>query len=152
MHETLTTLDSSTVDALVGLKSDITFASDNIRIGENGLAKLSVYNYSKWYNWSREQRETYKDLLSDYVDTAIVGWFISFPANTGFLDNMTYWKDKSDSGTVVAFSLTNNNTIKIAGNTITVNKGEGIRFSLRQVHEVELASFERNWACLMQLQ
>ena len=152
MHETLTTLDSTSVDALLDIKENVNFSSNNIRIGKNSLDKLSVYSNSKWHDWTRDQRSSFKNILSSHIDTAVIGWFITFPANTGFLDTMDYWVDKPDSGTVVAFSLTNNNNITIAGNTVTLNKGEGIKFSLREIHEVGIASSERSWACLMQLQ
>jgi len=152
MHETLEQLDNATVDSLINIKADVAFSSNNVRIGTNGLDKLSVYSTSKWHDWSLEQRNNFKTLLNDHMSTAIVGWFLEFPGNTGFLDEMDYWVDKPDSGTVVAYSLVNNNSITVAGQTVTLQKGEGIKFSLKQIHKVDIASSTRSWACLMQLQ
>lgn len=152
MYENLTALDSSTVDQLLVLKGAVPFTNKNIRLGSGGIENRSVYTYSRWYEWNRTQKSTYETALgSALIDKSIVGWFLDIPANTGFLDLMDNWVDEPMAGTVVAYSLANGQEIIINGSTVTVNRGEGIRFSLKMPHEIKTSASGQQWACLMQL-
>ena len=151
--ENLTAIDIDTVNKLKTVLSNITLTSTGRRLGENGINNMSVYETSRWFDWTKSQVEAFKDAFdSSHVQNAIVGWYLHLPANTGFLDVMDYWVDKPDSGTVVAYSLTDANTIVINGVQHTCNAGEGIKFSLRNKHEIKTNTSARDWACLMLLQ
>lgn len=150
MYETLKKLDQDSINSILDLKNQVKFRSDNIRIGASGVSNRSVYTESKWYDWSREQKTQFQQALGNLIDTAVVGWFITFPIR-GFLDKMDYWLDKTSAGTVVAYSLTDDNNITIDNETVILQKGEGVRFSLKQIHEVKTENRERSWVCLMQL-
>lgn len=150
MYDKITRLNDESLEILQNLISQVPFRSDNIRIGVNKTSNKSVYSESKWYNWNRQQKIQFKEAMGSLVDTAVVGWFIKFPQN-GFLDKMDYWLDKTSAGTIVAYSLNNNNKIIMQDQEVKCDLGEGISFSLKQIHEIKPESFERNWACLMQL-
>lgn len=150
MYELVTKLNDDAVSSLEVLQQEVEFRTDDIRVGKNAPSVMSVYKHSKWYNWNRIQKATFKEAMGSHVDTAVVGWFVTFP-RSGFLDVMTYWQDMVSAGTVVAYSLTDNNKIIVSGQEVTLNKGEGIKFSLKEIHEIKPEGFERNWACLMQL-
>lgn len=152
MHENLTSLDSSKVDSLLTLKSAVTFTDKNIRLGEGGADNRSVLTYSRWYEWNRTQKATFESALgSTLIEKSIVGWFLNIPANTGFLDEMRNWVNEPMAGTVVAYSLTDGQNIVLNGTTVTVNRGEGIRFSLKVPHKIDTSASGQQWACLMQL-
>ena len=151
MYTNLPKLNQENIDKLTELRFQVTFTDKDKRVGSSGLEKMSVYTYSKWKGWSRSQVATFKGALDKtLVDKALIGWFFKFPSTTGFLDLMTTWVGK-DCGIVSAFSLEDNQKIWLNGEEITLNKGEGIQFSLSVPHEVKAASFEQNWACLMSL-
>jgi hypothetical protein len=150
MYTQRETLSSESLTALDNLKSVVTFKANSTRLGANKFDKLSVYEFSKWKDWSRDQRANFKSCFtSSDVDKSVIGWFLSFPANTGFLDTMNAWQDAKASGTILAYSLTANNKITISGTEVTLNRGEGIEFSLTNEHSVSILASERNWACLM---
>jgi hypothetical protein len=143
-------LSSENLTALNTLKSGVTFVSNNIRLGVNNVDRLSVYDYSKWKTWTRTQRSNFKNCFAEAdVNKAVIGYFLKFPANTGFLDEMNTWQDATSVGTIVAYSLTENNSITIDGQTVSVAKGQGIEFSLKNTHAVSASATESNWACLM---
>lgn len=151
--ENLPTISSDAVNNLKTVLSNIELSSTGRRLGENGVDRMSVYETSRWFDWTTTQTQTFKSQFDpNHVEKAIAGWFLHLPANTGFLDVMDYWVDKPDSGTVVAYSLTDGNTIWIDGTMHTCNTGEGIKFSLRKKHEIKTNPAEQNWACLMLLQ
>jgi hypothetical protein len=151
--ENLPAIGNDTVDNLKSILSSVELLSTNRRVGENGVDNMSVYETSRWYDWDMNKVQEFKDQFdSAHVEKAITGWYLHLPANTGFLDVMDYWVDKPDSGTVVAYSLTDGNNIVINGNTYTCNAGEGIKFSLRYKHEIKTNPAVRSWACLMLLQ
>jgi len=150
MYKTLTSLNQESVELLQTLKDEVRFRSDNIRIGANKTANRSVYSESKWYDWTRDQKSQFKTAMGNLVDNAVVGWFINFPKN-GFLDEMDYWLDKTSAGTIVAYSLTDNNKIIIQDEETVCQIGEGISFSLKQIHEIKPEPINRTWACIMQL-
>ena len=150
MYTQKETLSSENLTALDNLKSAVTFKENSTRLGANKFDKLSVYKFSKWKDWSRDQRANFKSCFtSSDIDKSVIGWFLSFPANTGFLDTMNAWQDAKASGTILAYSLTENNKIIISGAEVTLNRGEGIEFSLINQHSVSISASERNWACLM---
>ena len=143
-------LSSDNLATLNTLRSGVDFVSTRTRLGANSFDKLSVYEYSKWKNWTREQRASFKSCFSeDDISKAVIGYFLKFPANTGFLDEMNAWQDATSAGTIVAYSLTANNSITIDNQAISVEQGKGIEFSLAQLHSVSASSTEGNWACLM---
>jgi hypothetical protein len=152
MVENLTNLSTDTLNALDALKSQVTFKNTGIRVGQNGLDKLSVYEYSKWKTWNRAQKNTFKSAFdSADLEKSLIGWFLKFPGSTGFLDVMDYWQNNNDSGIVLAYSLTDGNSIWIGGTEYHANRGVGFKFSLRHLHEVRANPAERNWACLLRL-
>lgn len=142
-NESLTTFDS-----LIAL---VPFNNNNIRVGANGIEKLSKYSYSRWYDWTADQRAAFKHAFGASSNKALVGWFLIFPENTGFLDLMTYWQDKTMAGNIIAYSLNDNQRIWLDGAEITVNRGEGLKFSLKVPHEVKSSNITQNWVCIMQL-
>lgn len=151
MYEKLSNLNSNQLDALQNLCGSVSFTDKNIRMGASGTTRISKYVYSRWYDWNRQQKLTFKNSFDPYYsDNALVGWFLKFPANQGFLDLMNYWTDKKMAGNVIAYSLTNN-TIVINSNQIAVKTGEGIKFSLKNPHEIRVSPAEQRWACLMLL-
>jgi len=151
MYKIETQLTADAIDSLESLLQEIEFKSNDIRPGVNAPEIMSVYTHAKWYDWNRQQKNTFKNAFGDHINTAVVGWFITFP-ESGFLDIMDYWQNLPSAGFVVAYSLTDNNSIKIGNDSVILQKGEGISFSLKELHEVSAESFERRWACVMQLQ
>ena len=151
--ETLPAISNDTIDNLKSILSSVELSSTGRRIGQNGVEHMSVYETSRWYDWDMNKVDQFKSQFDPaHVEKAITGWFLHLPANTGFLDLMDYWVDKTDSGTAVAYSLTDGNSIIINNNTYTCNAGEGIKFSLRYKHEIKTYSADRSWACLLLLQ
>jgi len=150
-YELLTKLDSSTISSLNTLKDSVTFLDKKIRLGENRTNNMSVYKYSKWTTWNRTQKSDFKDCFeSSDIEKSVIGWFLNFPANTGFLDNMTYWNDKDGCGTVISYALEAQSII-IDGTTVNLEAGQGIKFKLNQSHKIETSSSARNWACIMMM-
>jgi len=151
MYKKLSKLNQESVNNLIELYDEVQFINKNIRTGASGIEKMSVYFYSKWKTWNRHQTSKFKNCFSQtLVDNSLIGWFLKFPSNKGFLDLMTTWVGK-DCGTVYAYALEDNQKIWLNGIEITVNKGEGIEFCLSIPHEVKLSSLEQKWACLMSL-
>lgn len=145
-------LNEETVSRLQSLNAEVAMTDHNRRVGANGAARMSVYTYSKWHTWNRLQKTQFKQSFGSEVDTAVIGWFLHFPPITGFLDLMTAWVDtKTSAGTIIAYALDNNQTIILNNTPVIVNKGEGIKFSLRVPHEIRQSSTGQHWACLMQL-
>ena len=152
MYEKMLNLNEEAVSQLQSLNAAVTMTGQNRRVGANGVDHMSVYTYSKWHTWNRLQKTQFKQSFGPEVDTAVIGWFLQFPPITGFLDLMTAWVDtKTAAGTIVAYALDNNQTIILNNTPVTVNKGEGIKFSLRVPHEIRQSPAGQKWACLMQL-
>ena len=149
-HIVKTSLSLENLTTMDNLKSTVNFLSNSTRLGVNNFDNLSVYEFSKWKVWNRQQRSNFKSCFdSADIEKAVIGWFLKFPANTGFLDTMNAWQDAKASGTIIAYSLNDNNKITISGSEITVNRGEGIEFPLTNEHSVGISGVESNWACLM---
>ena len=62
---------------------------------------------------------------------------------------MNAWSNETVAGTIVAYSLSDNNSITIESQTLTLERGQGVEFSLKNIHSVSTSDIERNWACLM---
>lgn len=151
MYKKLETLTKTKLTKLQTLFSQVTFTDKNRRVGANGLAKMSIYTYSKWTSWTRIEKAAYKECFNvKFIDKAVVGWFLHFPKDTGFLDVMNYWLDEPVAGIIVAYALDDQEII-IDNEIVKVAAGEGIEFSLKQLHEIKPASKDQNWACLMTL-
>jgi len=149
MHTTLPALSNEQLTTLLGLIEQIEFTDKKKRMGVNGVNNVSVYTYSKWKSWNRNQVKEFKSMFSNPdIDRSIIGWFLKFPAEVGFLDLMTTWVGKP-CGSIIAYSLADSQVIWLNGREVTVNRGQGIKFSLSVPHEVKPVSFEQNWACLM---
>lgn len=151
MYKIETTLSSDDLAAFDSLIGTVPFTNNNIRLGANGIEKLSRYSYSRWFDWTNDQRTTFKNSFGSDANTALVGWFLTFPANTGFLDLMTYWQDKTMAGNIVSYALNDNQRIWLDGTEVAVNRGEGVKFSLKIPHEIKISTVTQNWVCVMQL-
>ena len=149
-HILKTQLSAENLTALDTLKNSVNFASNITRLGANGYDNLSKYEVSKWKSWNRTQRSNFKSYFAEAdINKAVIGYFLKFPANTGCLDTMNTWNDVSAAGTIVAYSLTDNNAITIDGTTVELDRGHGVEFSLTNTHSISTSEAERNWACLM---
>lgn len=126
-QETLSPEALAELKALAGEVHFVKAESHRRRMGANMYAALSIYNYSRWYLWNADQRKRFKASMPDKpIKKSVVGWYIHFPAEEGFLDVQTYWADERMSGTAVSFALNDNQTIIIGDDTVTLNAGEGI--------------------------
>lgn len=153
MIERIGNLEATAIATLKSLQDTVNFKSDRIRLGANGAANISVYSFSKWKEWNRETRNSFKECFkSTDIENALIGWFLHLPANTGFLDQQTAWVNETAAGTVIAYSLTDNNNITIDGTEASLSTGEGIKFSLKNIHEIKTSDSDKSWACLMLLQ
>jgi hypothetical protein len=151
MYTKLPKLNEQHISDLTQLMSEVQYSDKGIRMGANGIEKLSKYHYSKWYDWTRPQKQRFKDSLgTELIDQAVVGWFLKLPKNTGFLDLMNYWVDKKMAGVIASYALSDQD-IWINNEKITVLRGEGIRFSLKNPHEIKISTKDQNWACVMLL-
>lgn len=149
-HIIRTKLSSETLTELDNLKSNVHFVSNVIRLGSGSYSNLSKYEFSKWKTWSRMQRSAFKSCFdADDINKAVIGYFLKFPANTGKLDRMNAWSGETVAGTIVAYSLSDSNSITIESQTLTLERGQGVEFSLKKIHSVSTFDIERNWACLM---
>jgi hypothetical protein len=141
------------VDALLSVKGAVPFKDsygNRCRMGANGSKACSIYNYSKWFNWTSAQRRAFKDAFPEkVVAKAVIGHFLEIPAGTGFLDLMNYWVDKFMAGKIITVSLQDNQTFLINGNPLVLNRGDTIGFSLRELHEIKPSEAGQLWACIM---
>jgi hypothetical protein len=150
MHELLDPISEDSVETLQAMMAGLTFHDNDVRVGANGIEKLSVYETTKWLEWSREDRAAFKAALPEaYVTKAVIGSFLHLPADTGFLDTQDFWTKTPMAGTMISYALEDDMDITINGETIPVAKGEGIKFHLSHVHEISTKATDQNWACLM---
>lgn len=126
-------------------------SSHRQRMGENRSANLSVYFTTRWFSWRSHVRDLFKEQLPvGMVNQAMVGWYLSLPPETGFLDRMTTWVGKeAGSGTAMAYSLQDGQVILLNDTEYVVNRGEGIGFHLSEVHEIKSSTEGQLWACVM---
>lgn len=151
MYKLLPTLNLEKTNQLKDLFSSVEFTNKDRRLGNSGLDKMSIYNYSKWKSWNRHDVQKFKQAFEqNLVEKSLIGWFLEFPADTGFLDLMTTWVGK-DCGIISAFSLVDNQSIWLDGEEVNLKQGEGIEFSLSIPHEVKQSAARQQWACLMSL-
>lgn len=145
MYELLDPISADNVDALKELMGSV-----ELRAGDDHGS--NVIESSKWLAWTREERATFKSMLPEsYVEQAVIGSFLHVPADTGYLEPQTYWENARSAGTMVSYALEDNLEIIIDGEVVEVAKGEGIKFSLKTVHEIKSSDADQNWACLMLL-
>lgn len=153
MYSRLHALSEESVAELLELKSQVKFSNatgSRRRQGMNGLNALSIYNYSKWFEWRHKQRELVKTILpARQTETAKQVWFLEIPKKTGFLDVMTYWVGKGHQcGKVCAYALQDQSMI-VGGRDVHVKKGEGIYFCLSEVHSIKPSKEGQLWFCVM---
>lgn len=145
-------LTDAQVKALIALKGELPMVQSlslRRRMGENGVNNLSEYMNSRWFTWSRKQRQVFRDNFPERQwEKCVVAWFLEVPPNTGFLDRMTYWLNTPMAGTAIAYAL-KDQEILIEDNVVTVPKGTGIGFSLRKIHEIKKSANGQLWACTM---
>lgn len=154
MYTRLHTLSETAVAELRGLKDEVVFSDSygaRRRQGKNDANALSIYNYSKWFNWTHKQREIFRKALPErQTQKTKQVWFLDIPPRTGFLDEMTYWITHAKScGKICAYSLTDKQTIYLNGNSVTLEKGEGIYFCLSNLHQLKPSKDGQLWACVM---
>lgn len=151
MYKKISVLSNESLLSLNSLIQEVHFSDKSIRLGANGTNKLSKYSHSRWFDWNATQRSLFKSSFGAEAQKAIVGWFLTLPENTGFLDLMTYWQDKTMAGTIVTYALNDNQQIWLNNSEIILNRGEGLEFSLRIPHEIKISSVQQKWACIMKL-
>lgn len=152
MYKKYNKLTKTELEQVLQLGDEITFkraAGSSRRVGLNGIKALSVYNYSKWFEWTNKQRELYKTFFpAEVLPKVIQGWFLEIPPNSGFLDKMDYWIGKPLSGRVIATAL-RAQTIIIGDEAVRLKAGEQIGFSLETMHEITKSTEGQLWACVM---
>jgi hypothetical protein len=128
--------------------------SHRVRMGMNIGKVISHYRDTRWFRWTAKQRKLFKDLFGnrDHVRRGLVGYFLGFPANDGFLDVMDTWADQGDrAAVIVAYALFDGQSIWLNGERIILQAGEGIAFRISVVHEVKRSKLEAVWANTMVL-
>lgn len=149
MYEKLSKLTDEQINTLRTLQQNVSMTDKHIRLGENGQSNLSVYTYSKWTDWTREQKTNFKTAFTEeQLEKSVIGWFLHFPANTGFLDRMIAWEGQTHCGTVISYAF-EDQEIYINDQAVSILAGEGIKFKLNTIHEIRPQTHERNWACIM---
>lgn len=127
--------------------------TSRMRIGANGQKRLSVYKDTRWFKWSPTQRQRFKDAFPNEMHTkALVGYFLEFPKDVGFLDEMDAWVATGEAAAIiVAHALKDGQNIVISGKKIILNAGDGIAFRVSKIHEVKPSEFDALWANTMVL-
>jgi hypothetical protein len=149
MYEKLSTLPIEKIQTLEEISLTVPMSEHRKRVGAGGVSRMSVYTHSKWTTWNRHQKSSFKSVFdSTFLDKAVIGWILHFPANTGFLDLMTAWVDDKICGTIVAYALADQK-IELNGEVVEVARGEGIKFGLQIPHEIKSSQTDQKWACLM---
>lgn len=153
MHRLYVPVSEVSQQTLQALSQEVNFKeaySIRRRMGDNGNQALSVYRTSNWYDWTSAQRELFKaQLPTRQVEMAMTGWFLELPAQTGFLDRITTWKDSADAGVIIAYALEGPQSLWLNDTEVTVKARQGIGFSLRTTHEIKPSTAGQRWACLM---
>lgn len=152
MYKQYDDLTPEELESLVELSKEVKFKNSEgsrMRVGQNGPKAMSIYNYSKWFDWKHKQREVFKACFPEVAYPMIVqGWFLDIPANTGFLDRMIQWVDYPMSGRIIATAL-KTQTIFLDDKPVRVKQGEQIGFSLCTVHEIKSSEEGQLWACTL---
>ncbi len=141
------------LETLLEMAAEVPFKeciSHRRRIGVNRENALSVYSTSKDVAWSHKQnKKIRKSMHPVHVDNSLTIYYLKFPKEEGFLDDMDAWLDTENCGTMVSYALTDGCTIKIDGQEVTLNKGQGVAFKLNVLHSVPKRDFEQLWLCSM---
>ena len=149
-YNLLDRLDESNVLNLIELSKNVGYSystGSNRRVGAGKHEQLSRYWYSKWFKWSELQREIYSNSHYEFaVSKSIQSWFLKFDAETGFLDEMNTWVGDPGPSTIVAVALYDGQKIKLGEDTITLNRGEAVQFTLDVIHSVPETPTEQLWA------
>lgn len=152
MYKNYEPLTGDELKRLTTLKNSVDFVKAEgyeLRKGKNAPKVMSVYNFSKWFEWHSTQRKEFKEFFPTTVREKIVqGWFLELPAHDGFLDVIDYWVDKKHAGHVIATAL-KDQSIYLDGQEVVVRKGEQIGFDLRTIHELKASKKGQLWACVM---
>lgn len=127
--------------------------TNRLRMGSNGIDSLSVYRDTRWFKWTAEQRNRFKAAFTNPKHTnALVGYFIHFPQNTGFLDVMESWKGQGEnSSIIIAYAMYDGQSIYIEDEQVVLQSGEGIAFHVSSVHQVKKSKLDALWANTMVL-
>lgn len=120
---------------------------------EHEYNTVSVYYYSKWYEWSRKQRADIRSILpTELTDVSWALNFTKYPANTGYLNPITQFRDRGQKiGKITAIALYNNQSVILNNEIHTLNKGDMISFPLNVIHSVPKASNEALWLIALQV-
>lgn len=146
-------LTEDNISSLKSIMGSVDLTEGHVRLGTGGFKKRSVFKQSKWLEWDRETKNDFKsNLPQKYVNDSLIGWFLHIPKEVGFHDEQDFWAKAPMAGTVVSFALEDNMKIIINGKEIQVPKGHGVKFNLRNVHEIKKQPTDQNWACLMILE
>lgn len=152
MYKYFEPLNEKEVNDLEQLSKEIKFTKAEgyrRRRGANAPKVQSVYNFSRWFDWTSQQRNGFKEHFPISVQEKIVqGWFLELPPHIGFLDVMDFWVDKPNCGRVIATAL-KDQSIWIDNKEIRLNKGEQIGFTLESLHEIKPCREGGLWACVM---
>jgi hypothetical protein len=148
-------LEPEAVEALRALYTEFNprFATSmRRRVGANVAENLSVYKDTRWFKWTADQRKRFKDAFANRpsVTKALVGYFLEFPKNDGFLDLMNTWVDAGDrAAIIVAYALKDGQNITINDEKHILNAGDGIAFRVSCLHEVKKSKLDALWANTM---
>lgn len=153
MHKITSALTAEQLKNLQDLQSQIKMVpatSHRRRMGENKYNNLSVYNYSRFLKWTAAQRKIFKENFPTNADNkAVVKWFVEYPANTGFLDRMTYWVNEKSPSWFTCYNIKGSGNITIGDELVVVPVGQGITFPVNEIHEIAPTSTGTTWACVM---
>ena len=141
------------VKKYIGLSEELNFTraeGSKRRVGRNKQNGLSIYKYSKWFNWGFKQRDLYRTLIGEHrAARNIQCWYMKVPAGDGFLDVMDYWVTHDSACSVVSVALKGDQSIWIDDEEVVVKKGEAIGFKLNTLHEIKPSENGQMWACIM---
>lgn len=150
------TVPSLTTSQLASLKQlyrnmpELKQPVEPLHLGDNGLENPSIFQTVHWFDMTRKQRHQFKEAFPDaIIQRAVNGWFLRFPKRTGRLDRMTHWVGQPLTGSVVSYSLADNQVFSVDDVEMTFNAGDGVGFALNQPHEVKPSKDGQRWACVL---
>lgn len=153
MYRKLPKLSTDKLDDLLELSKVIVFKpaiSHRRRMGMSGKDNLSIYNNSKFLRWNDLQRKQFNaSLPQEVINKSLVNWFVHFPANIGFLDKLDTWINNVSPAWLTCYLVKGKGLVTLNGETIEINEGEGITYSLANIHSVEITQEGSLWACVM---
>jgi hypothetical protein len=153
MHKITPALSAEQLNNLLELQSQVKMipaTSHRRRMGANKYNNLSIYNYSRYMTWTAAQRKIFKENFPDNADSkAVVKWFVEYPANTGFLDRMTYWVGEPSPSWFTCYNIKGSGNITINDELIVVPVGQGITFAVSEIHDIAATAAGATWACVM---